>query len=179
MEGFWGMGSTVSSFSTAKRLDIGAPGGGQGGKRQKGQNPELQAKTQLADRIEVNLTRLFEEARQILLQNRREVLTLAHALETQKTLTGEDVVAVLDRRRGPLVDGTIYADPAFVRQIEAYHRAAVAAHRGHSKLTLALPVAPDSVAVSWAPTPMPDGAWRGPAAEHDGDGSAPVEPEPA
>ena len=28
MEGFWGMGSTVSSYSTAKRLEVGAPGGG-------------------------------------------------------------------------------------------------------------------------------------------------------
>jgi cell division protease FtsH len=171
MEGFWGMGSTVSSYSTAKRLEVGAPGGGQGGKRQKGQNPELEAKTQLADRIEVNLARLLEEARQVLLQNRREVITLAHALETHKTLTGEDVIAVLERRLGPLVDATAYADPGFVRQIEAYHRAAVAAHRGHSKLTLALPVAPDPIAVAWAPTPTPDGAWRGPAAEHD-DGEA-------
>jgi ATP-dependent Zn protease len=180
MEGFWGMGSTVSSYSTAKRLEVGAPGGGQGGKRQKGQNTELQAKTALADRIEVNLGRLLEEARQLLLKNRREVLTLAHALETHKTLTGEDAIAVLERRRGPLVDGTVYADPAFLREIEAYHRAAFAAHRGHSKLTLALPVAPDPVAVSWAPAPpLPDAAWRGPTAERGGDGSGPGDQNPA
>jgi hypothetical protein len=180
MEGFWGMGSTVSSYSTAKRLEVGSPGGGQGGKRQKGQNTELQAKTALADRIEVNLGRLLEEARQLLLQNRREVLTLAHALETHKTLTGEDAVAVLERRRGPLVDGTVYSDPAFVRQIEAYHRAAVAAHRGHSKLTLALPVTPDPITVSWAPAPpLPDAVWRGPTPERDGDGSGPGDPPPA
>jgi cell division protease FtsH len=177
MEGFWGMGSTVSSYSTARRMEVGAPGGGQGGKRQKGQNPELQAKTALADRIEGNLDRLLEEARQLLLQNRREVLTLAHALETHKTLTGEDAVAVLERRRGPLVDGSVYGEPAFIRQIEAYHRAAVAAHRGHSKLTLALPVAPEPVAVAWAPAPpLPDAVWRPPAAERDGDGSGPGEP---
>ena len=28
MEGFWGMGTTVSSYSTAKRLEVGSPGGG-------------------------------------------------------------------------------------------------------------------------------------------------------
>ena len=40
MEGFWGMGSTVSSYSTAKRLEVGSPGGGQGGRKKKGQDPE-------------------------------------------------------------------------------------------------------------------------------------------
>ncbi|HET7245319.1 MAG TPA: AAA family ATPase, partial [Streptosporangiaceae bacterium] len=37
MEGFWGMGATVSSYSTAKRLEVGSPGGGQGGRNKKGQ----------------------------------------------------------------------------------------------------------------------------------------------
>ena len=31
MEGYWGMGSTVSSYSTARRLEVGSPGGGRGG----------------------------------------------------------------------------------------------------------------------------------------------------
>ena len=42
MEGFWGMGSTVSSYSTARRLEVGAPGGGQAGKRKKGQDTEAE-----------------------------------------------------------------------------------------------------------------------------------------
>ena len=37
MEGFWGMGTTVSSYSTAKRLEVGSPGGGRGGALKKGQ----------------------------------------------------------------------------------------------------------------------------------------------
>src|SRR5215203_2068374 len=32
MEGYWGMGSTVSSYSTAKKLEVGAPGGRSGKK---------------------------------------------------------------------------------------------------------------------------------------------------
>ena len=33
MEGYWGMGHTVSSYSTARRLEVGSPGGGRGGPR--------------------------------------------------------------------------------------------------------------------------------------------------
>ncbi len=39
MEGFWGMGSTVSSYSTAKRLEVGSPGGGPGRPEQEGAGP--------------------------------------------------------------------------------------------------------------------------------------------
>jgi ATP-dependent Zn protease len=59
MEGFWGMGSTVSSYSTARRLEVGAPGGGQGGRRKKGQDPG-EMRHALADRIEDNLTTLLQ-----------------------------------------------------------------------------------------------------------------------
>ncbi|HME65208.1 MAG TPA: AAA family ATPase, partial [Streptosporangiaceae bacterium] len=44
MEGFWGMGTTVSSYSTAKRLEVGSPGGGRGGTLKKGQDPEAQVR---------------------------------------------------------------------------------------------------------------------------------------
>ena len=57
MEGFWGMGATVSSYSTAKRLEVGSPGGGQGGRNKKGQDPEADMRRALADRIEDNLDR--------------------------------------------------------------------------------------------------------------------------
>src|ERR1700733_8720574 len=55
MEGFWGMGSTVSSYSTAKRLEVGSPGGGVGGRKKKGQDPEADVRRALADRIEDTL----------------------------------------------------------------------------------------------------------------------------
>src|SRR5438445_9031511 len=108
MEGFWGMGTTVSSYSTAKRLEVGSPGGGRGGALKKGQDPEAAARHALADRIEDNLTTLLSRVEQILREHRSQVLALAHALETHKTLSGEDVVAVLEHTRGPLVDGRVY-----------------------------------------------------------------------
>jgi cell division protease FtsH len=140
MEGFWGMGSTVSSYSTAKRLEVGAPGGGQGGRRKKGQDPEADLRHALADRIEDNLSGLLRRSEEIIRENRPQVLSLAHALETHKTLTGDDVVAVIDRTEGPLVDGRPYADPDFTRQLEEYHVSAAAAHRSHSNLTMPMPM---------------------------------------
>src|SRR5689334_21257811 len=110
MEGFWGMGSTVSSYSTAKRLEVGAPGGGQGGRRKKGQDPEAELRRALADRIEDKLSGLLAQVEELIRDNRRQVLSLAHALETHKTLTGEDVVAIFDHEQGPLVDGRPYGN---------------------------------------------------------------------
>ena len=94
MEGFWGMGSTVSSYMTANRIGLGTPGGG--GPQQGREDQAAAMRRALADRIEDNLGRLLKEVAEILKANRREVLTLAHALESHKTLTGEDVVAVLE-----------------------------------------------------------------------------------
>ncbi len=140
MEGFWGMGTTVSSYSTAKRLEVGSPGGGSGGRLKKGQDTEGQARVALADRIENNLRTLLDRVEEILIENRNDVLALAHALESHKTLSGEDVVAVLEHTRGPLVDGTPYADPAFIAQLSDYHLSAAQAHREHSMEQMSLPV---------------------------------------
>jgi len=67
------------------------------------------------------------------------VLSIAHALETYKTLTGDDIEAVLEGRVGLTVDGTVYADTTFTAQLEEYHCAAAGAHRGHTSVKLALP----------------------------------------
>jgi ATP-dependent Zn protease len=139
MEGFWGMGSTVSSYSTAKRLEVGSPGGGAGGRYKKDHNPEAEARRALADRIEDNLTELLRRVEEIIRANRSHVLALAHALETHKTLSGEDVVAVIEHGTGPLVDGRPYGAPAFLAEIEHYHQAATEAHREHSQVQLNLP----------------------------------------
>ena len=140
MEGFWGMGTTVSSYSTAKRLEVGSPGGGAGGRLKKGQDTEGQARQALADRIEENLKTLLDRTEEILRDNRNDILALAHALESHKTLSGEDVVAVLEHTRGPLVDGTPYADVSFLAQLDNYHESAARAHRDRSQVQLALPV---------------------------------------
>ena len=145
MEGFWGMGTTVSSYSTAKRLEVGSPGGGRGGALKKGQDPEAAVRHALADRIEDQLTTLLDRTELLLQENRNHVLALAHALETHKTLSGEDVVAVLEHTRGPLVDGRPYADESFLAALNDYHQAAARAHREHSQERLNMP----------APVPVP------------------------
>jgi ATP-dependent Zn protease len=138
MEGYWGMGSTISSYSTARRLEVGSPGGGRGGPP-KGENTEAVLRRALADRIEDQLGELLDRAAQILKENRGAVLALAHALETHKTLTGEDVEAVIEGREGLSVDGRVYREPAFVARLEDYHAAAAGAHHGHTGVELELP----------------------------------------
>jgi cell division protease FtsH len=163
MEGFWGMGTTVSSYSTAKRLEVGSPGGGRGGARKKGQDPEAQARRALADRIEDNLTTLLGRVEEILKENRNNVLALAHALETHKTLSGEDVVAVIEHTEGPLVDGRPYAEESFVAALGDYHLAAARAHREHSQqqLNMPAPAAAGTAVPSWVMPEVDSPEWNG------------------
>ncbi|HEY3980138.1 MAG TPA: AAA family ATPase, partial [Streptosporangiaceae bacterium] len=118
MEGYWGMGKTVSSAASSRRLEAGTPGnsgnkaagpGAAGGEGRQG-SPAF---GRLADRIEENLGSLLVRAEGILRENERHVLAMAHALETHKTLSGEDVAAVFDGGHGPLVDGSVYAHDSF------------------------------------------------------------------
>src|SRR5215216_4252644 len=60
--------------------------------------------------------------------------------DRNRTITGEDVAAVVDGTQGPLVDGRPYADPVFRTQLEAYHAAVVRAHREHGGVDAAIPV---------------------------------------
>jgi cell division protease FtsH len=175
MEGFWGMGSTVSSYSTAKRLEVGSPGGGQGGRNKKGHDPEAEMRRALADRIEDNLNGLLVRVEEIITEDRDRVLSLAHALETYKTLTGEDVVAVVERRPGPFVDGRPYADPGLIERLEDYHRKAAVAHVEHSQGALSMPEIPQPVLAApgpggWLVAPDPDPLNR----QGQGNGSGPA-----
>ncbi len=134
MEGHWGMGSTVSSHASNRRNDIGAPGGGKG--KDDGVHELRMA---LADRIEENLGGLLAKAEDILRKNREDVLALAHALEIHKTISGEDVDAVMQGGVGPLVDGRPYKDHHNREAIEKYHEAALKAHKGHLKPDIEIP----------------------------------------
>jgi hypothetical protein len=144
MEGYWGMGKTVSSAASARRLEAGTPGGARAAAPGAGSSAEghsSPAFARLADRIEDNLGVLLVRAEGILRENERHVLALAHALETHKTLSGEDVTAVLEGGRGPLVDGAPYADDAFITKLREYHTAAKRAHQQHNQPEVGLPVA--------------------------------------
>ncbi len=134
MEGYWGMGSTVSSYASGRRMEIGAPGG------VKPNDAKQEVRRALSDRIEDNLLNLLQKAEKILVENREHVLAVAHALETHKTLSGNDVHAVIEGRKGDVVNGEHYLDPENRKAIEEYHLSALEAHKEHRKPNLALPV---------------------------------------
>ncbi|WP_219470802.1 AAA family ATPase [Nonomuraea rhizosphaerae] len=150
MESYWGMGSGVTSLPALQELEIHGgkamprrPGGGGGPigitdrEPRRGQadlTPDV-----LGERIEFNLVRLLEKTERLLEEHRRDVLCLAHALETHKTLNGDDVVAILRRTTGPLIDGTIYASDELFEELEEYHLEAAKAHKEHSRIERELP----------------------------------------
>ncbi len=142
MEGFWGMGSTVSSFAASRRFEVGTPGGKPGKETE-----EKEIRAALADRIEDKLSTLLEEAERVLKENRSDVLALAAALEHHKTLAGEDVIAVIEGQQGPLVDGRGYVDEDFRRSLDTYHEAATSAHRDHARLSSELPLPAEPVVI--------------------------------
>lgn len=138
MEGYWAMGDSMVSHSVTKA-----------GLRGSAQALETGADRNMWDgefgkRVEAKLQDLYRKTWDLLEQNRRHVLAVAHALETVKTITGEDVAAVVDGELGPLVDGRPYQDPRFVEELEAYHEACVAAQSEHSDVagTVPIPVPP-------------------------------------
>lgn len=147
MEALYGMGATVTSHLGAVALhsnlgpghQIGL-GAGRGPRPEEGKD-EPAGPGPMGERVEQNLQRLLASARQLLLDNWFEVLSVAHALETYKTLAGEDVMAVIDGVQGPLIDGRVYATQQMRDELAAYHELAAAAHRHHGRVEAALPLA--------------------------------------
>jgi hypothetical protein len=93
-------------------------------------NLSLDSDRPFGEQIEAKLRELYERTEVVLAANRREILALTHALETHKTISGEDVEAVMEGTRGPTLDGSRYHEPAFLHVAEQYHADAVRAHRG-------------------------------------------------
>jgi hypothetical protein len=126
-------------------------------------------------RVERKLEALAEATRELLEENRTHVLTVAHALETAKTITGDDVAAVIEGTEGPLVDGRRYRDPAFVAELEEYHRACVAAHQAHGDVQRTIPVpvppAPAGALAAAMPNVAMSPTERGTAPRSDPNGS--------
>jgi cell division protease FtsH len=137
MEAYFGMGETVTSHGVTRRAGVGGSGGRRGGNDDNKDSDII--KGALGERIEDNLARLLKDAGDLLKANRAEVLRLAHALEVHKTISGEDVKAVIDGRAGPLIDGTAYTDERFVTDMEDFHAAVVTAHKAHDQVSLPLP----------------------------------------
>jgi cell division protease FtsH len=154
MEGYWGMGSTVSSHGVTHRVGIG--GGGRPGSGQQKEKDLL--KSGLGERIEENLESLMQRTEALLAENWLEVLAVTHALETNKTLTGDDIKAVVDGTRGPLVDGTEYHTPEFAQQAQEYHERALVAHQQHSSVDIPLPTLNGQRGPDFVVAEGPDGA---------------------
>ncbi len=133
MEGYWGMGSTVSSHGVTHQ--VGIAGGGRPGE----QKEKDLLKSGLGERIEQNLGWLLQRTESLLADNWLEVLAVTHALETNKTLTGDDIKAVVDGTPGPLVDGTEYHSPEFAEEAKQYHHRVLIAHKEHAAVDVPMP----------------------------------------
>jgi cell division protease FtsH len=91
------------------------------------------------EQVEAKLRELYDRTEKVLRANRREVLALTHALEAHKTISGEDVEAIMEGKVGPMVDGRRYHEPDFLALAEEYHHSAVQAHRGQTREVRTLP----------------------------------------
>jgi len=135
MEGMWGMGSTLSS---APALNNSLAGGVPVAT---GVNIDRE-NASLPGRIESRLGRIYDQARALLTEQRTMVLAIAHALETHKTISGEDVAAIMNGTIGPKVDGRVYHQADFAETAERYHAVALEAHRNVDDVEGDLPVLP-------------------------------------
>jgi hypothetical protein len=158
MEGIWGMGPAVGSY-VADLAPANASPVYDGADR-------TVLETDLGRRAEARLQVLYERVVALLEENRRNVLAIAHALETYRTLSGEDIEAIVDGGHGPTVDGMAYRRADFMELAEEYHVAALEAHNRHGRVELPLPVlngyrpAPQPPApVASAPTDAPPQAY--------------------
>jgi cell division protease FtsH len=166
MEGYWGMGSTVTSHGVTQKVGIGAGGRPGKGDGKGGKTTEADMLNGgLGERIEEKLEELLQRSEDLLKANRIAVLAVAHALETHKTVTGDDIEAIIEGRPGPLIDGRVYADPEFARVVEEYHAQAISAHQGHGVFEIALPTL-NGHRSEGQPNPVilrPDGTYAGPS----------------
>jgi cell division protease FtsH len=140
MEGYWGMGRTVASIGVAQQVGAGQSGGG------RDRMNERLARS-VGDRVEGKLGDLLTQVRSLLKERSDDVLAIAYALESHKTITGEDVMAILNGTQGPLVDGRRYHSDAFRLGIVAYHNRAVLAHQARGQVGITLPELPELEAV--------------------------------
>jgi cell division protease FtsH len=177
MEAYFGMGQTVTSHGVTRKAGVGGAGGRRPGGNEENSESEI-IKSALGERIEENLARLLTQAEELLVANRAEVLRLAHALEVHKTISGEDVMAIIDGRPGPLVNGEAYVDEAFMHAMEQFHTAVVAAHKSHNQVALPLPSVASAVPVEPPSEAAPE-ALQAAAAVLVADPPPPPPPPPA
>jgi ATP-dependent Zn protease len=133
-QAFWGMGPTVASHGVTK-----AQRGGVSSRPEDGTDRNL-FETSFGHQIEERLQDLLAETEDLLRENRRFVLAIAHALETHRTVTGDDIDAIFRGTPGPTLDGWVYHTDDFLLSYEAYHLSTIEAHQAQAKPSRALPV---------------------------------------
>jgi hypothetical protein len=160
MEGYFGMGSSIGSHAVTKS----GMSSGVGYAVEDGTDRML-LETDLGRRVEERLKELYERTERLLEGNRAEVLAVAHALETYRTLHGEDVVAIIEGTAGPLIDGRPYHTPEARHGLETYHAEALRAHQAYGAIDVALPIlAPfEPAAAGTGNGERPNGGARGAA----------------
>ena len=131
--GFSGMGDTIASHSVNVASIRGAQSVETGSDRNMFDG-------EFGKQVEAKLRELYEATWKLLEEHRGDVLAVAHVLETHKTVTGDDVAAVIDGTVGPTVDGRAYQEPAFRQMLENYHAAALRAHKEHGGVDARIPV---------------------------------------
>jgi cell division protease FtsH len=150
MEGLWGMGGQYGSYAVTPAPHDAHPVAD-------GQDRAV-FETTLGKRAEAHLAAVAERSSALLRDNRGHVLALAHALERYKTITGDDVEAVMEGTEGPLVDGRPYHTPEFAATLETYHQQVMVAHRARD-MAMPLPIPVPGVKQAepisaWKPTWM-------------------------
>jgi cell division protease FtsH len=131
--GFAGMGDTIASHSATIAALRGMQGFETGADRNMFDG-------EFGKQVEAKLRELYDRTWELLEEHRGDVLAVAHVLETHKTVTGDDVAAVIEGTPGPSVDGRAYVDPAFRQMLEKYHSAALRAHKEHGGVAARIPV---------------------------------------
>src|SRR5262249_285159 len=105
-----------------------------------------------------------------------------------KTISGEDITAIVEGTQGPVVDGRPYHDPRFIEELEAYHRAALKAHKDMAPVQLVLPLPEDYTVHAFAPPVLQPGlhrpafapppGWRPPASPRGDRQTGPANDDP-
>jgi len=142
MEGRWGMGGQYGSFSATLAGQEAHP-------ILDGTDRNV-LETALGGRAEARLAMLADRTSAMLTENRVSVLAIGHALEAHRTISGQDITAIMNREQGPVVDGRPYADPEFIGELEAYHLSASSIHGSERSLPLPVPhrhVTPELTAI--------------------------------
>ena len=119
--------------------------------------------------VEAKLRELYDRTWDLLEEHRADVLAVAHVLETHKTVTGDDIAAVMEGTVGPTVDGRPYQVAGFRQMLENYHTAALRAHKEHAGVDAMIPVPIPPPPVPLQPVPeAPGGAQQGPVRFQEG-----------